>query len=105
MGQIEEREEEWEHLPPPPSQNISVRWGLGPSGHLIRLLTQTEHLPCHLALSSSRQGYPGLLAHLLDASGLQGSRENESPLIAWAVCQAALCVPSQVRLRNMSLTL
>ena len=65
--------------------------GLGPSEHLIRLLSQLEHLARHLALSSSRQGHSGVLAHLLEASGLQGSqtpaRENETPKAPRAVRQ------------------
>lgn len=65
--------------------------GLGPSEHLIRLLSQLEHLAHHLAFSSSRQGHSGVLAHLLEASGLQGSqtpaRENETPKAPRAVRQ------------------
>ena len=60
-------------LPPTTFTKHHYPLGAGPLGHLIRLLSPLEHLPSHLALSASGQGLSGLLAHLLQASGLQGS--------------------------------
>lgn len=64
----------------------TVHWGLGPSGHLIRLLSQPEHLPAIWHFHP-----PDRATHLLEARGPQGSQtpanENATSQVPRAVRQ------------------
>lgn len=69
----------------------TVHWGLGPSGHLIRLLSQPEHLPAIWHFHP-----PDRATHLLEARGAVGVPNTcrlECNLPGAKGCKAAFCVP------------